>query len=70
MHGSFFRVVAVRREVPEQARHGAGKVFLLAHVAGRVLLDEPIREVGSYTIAVRLHRDVNAEVQLEVEATA
>ena len=36
----------------------------------RVLLDEPIREVGSYTIAVRLHRDVNAEVQLEVEATA
>ena len=36
----------------------------------QVLLDEPIREVGSYTIAVRLHRAVNAEVQLEVEATA
>ena len=36
----------------------------------QVLLDEPIREVGSYTIAVRLHRAVDAEVQLEVEATA
>jgi large subunit ribosomal protein L9 len=36
--------------------------------AKRVLLDEPIREVGSYTIAVRLHRDVNAEVSLEIEA--
>ena len=38
--------------------------------AKQVLLDEPVREVGSYTIAVRLHRDVDAEVQLEVEATA
>ena len=38
--------------------------------AKQVLLDEPIREVGSYTIAVRLHRGVDAEVQLEVEATA
>lgn len=36
--------------------------------AKRVLLDEPIRELGSYTIAVRLHRDVNAEVSLEIEA--
>ena len=36
--------------------------------AKRVLLDEPIREVGTYTIAVRLHRNVNAEVSLEIEA--
>jgi len=35
-----------------------------------VLLAEPIRQVGSYAISVRLHRDVNAEVQLEVEASA
>ena len=38
--------------------------------AKRILLDEPIREVGSYTIAVRLHPQVDAEVQLEIEATA
>jgi large subunit ribosomal protein L9 len=38
--------------------------------AKRVLLDEPIRDLGSYTIAVRLHRDVNAEISLEIEATA
>lgn len=38
--------------------------------AKQVRLDEPIRQVGSYTIAVRLHRDVDAEVQLEIEASA
>jgi len=38
--------------------------------AKRVLLAEPIRELGSYTIAVRLHRDVNAEVTLDIEASA
>ena len=36
----------------------------------QILLDEPIRAVGSYTIAVRLHSEVNAEIQLEVEASA
>ncbi len=35
-----------------------------------VLLDEPVRAVGSYTIAVKLHRAVNAEIKLEVEASA
>ncbi|RKZ17176.1 50S ribosomal protein L9 [bacterium] len=34
-----------------------------------VLLNEPIRAVGSYTIAVKLHREVNAEIKLEVEAS-
>jgi len=38
--------------------------------AKHVLLDEPIRELGSYTVAVRLHREVNAEIQLEIAATA
>jgi large subunit ribosomal protein L9 len=36
----------------------------------QILLDEPIRQVGSFTVPVRLHRDVQAEVQLEVEASA
>ena len=36
----------------------------------QVLLEEPIRAVGSYTIAVRLHPEVNAEIQVEVEASA
>jgi large subunit ribosomal protein L9 len=52
--------------------------MIAAELAGRgheveakqVLLDEPIRNVGSYTIEVRLHRDVNAEIQLEIEASA
>jgi large subunit ribosomal protein L9 len=36
----------------------------------QVLLGEPIRALGSYTITVRLHPSVNAEIQLEVEASA
>jgi large subunit ribosomal protein L9 len=36
----------------------------------QVLLDEPIRAVGNFTIVVRLHPEVNAEIQLEVEASA
>jgi len=33
----------------------------------QVLLDEPLKSLGNYTIPVRLHRDVNAEVQLWIE---
>lgn len=36
----------------------------------QILLAEPIRAVGSYTIGVRLHNEVSAEIQLEVEASA
>lgn len=36
----------------------------------QILLAEPIRNVGSYTVEVRLHADVSAEIQLEVEASA
>lgn len=35
----------------------------------QVLLDEPIRQLGEYTVPVRLHRDVVAEVGLTVEAS-
>lgn len=38
--------------------------------ARQVLLAEPIRNVGSYAVEVRLHVDVSAEIQLEVEASA
>jgi large subunit ribosomal protein L9 len=38
--------------------------------AKQILLAEPIRELGSYTIPVRLHREVDAEITLEIEATA
>lgn len=38
--------------------------------AKQILLDEPIRQVGEYTIPVRLHRHVVAEVALAVEASA
>lgn len=38
--------------------------------AKQILLVEPIRELGSYTIPVRLHREVDAEITLEIEATA
>ena len=36
----------------------------------QVLLDQPIRALGSYTIKVRLHPSVSAEIKLEVEASA
>lgn len=36
----------------------------------QILLDEPIRAVGDYTVPVRLHRDVVAEVQIAVEPSA
>ena len=35
--------------------------------AKQVLLDEPLKSLGNYTIPVRLHRDVEAEVQVWVE---
>ena len=35
--------------------------------AKQVLLDEPLRALGNYTIPVKLHRDVTAEVQLWIE---
>ncbi len=34
----------------------------------RVHLDEPIRTLGEHKVSVRLHRDVNAEVTVVVEA--
>lgn len=35
--------------------------------AKQVLLEEPLRTLGNYTIPVRLHRDVEAEVQVWIE---
>ena len=35
--------------------------------AKQVLLEEPLRTLGDYTIPVRLHRDVQAEIQLSIE---
>jgi large subunit ribosomal protein L9 len=35
--------------------------------AKQVLLEEPLRTLGNYTIPVRLHRDVQAEIQLWIE---
>lgn len=35
--------------------------------AKQVLLEEPLRSLGNYAIPVRLHRDVQAEVQLWIE---
>lgn len=35
--------------------------------ARQILLDEPLKTLGNYTIPVRLHREVNAEIQLWIE---
>ena len=35
--------------------------------AKQVLLDEPLKSLGNYTVPVRLHRDVEAEVQVWIE---
>jgi large subunit ribosomal protein L9 len=32
----------------------------------RVQLEEPIKQLGEYTIPIRLHRDVTAQVKLAV----
>lgn len=35
--------------------------------AKHVMLDEPLRALGNYTVPVKLHRDVTAEVQVWIE---
>ena len=35
--------------------------------ARQILLDEPLKALGNYTIPVKIHRDVRAEVQLWIE---
>ena len=35
--------------------------------AKQVLLSEPIRQLGSYQVRVKLHRDVDVEIQVEVK---
>lgn len=35
--------------------------------AKQVMLDEPLRALGNYTVPVKLHRDVTAEIQVWIE---
>lgn len=37
--------------------------------ARHIQMDEPFKAVGSYTVPVRLHRDVTVEVKVDVEAS-
>jgi large subunit ribosomal protein L9 len=32
----------------------------------KILLDEPIRQLGDHPVTVRLHRDVNAQITVQV----
>ncbi|NIP56734.1 MAG: 50S ribosomal protein L9 [Gemmatimonadetes bacterium] len=52
-------------DITERARERAGLDFALEK--GQVRLDEPIKEVGAYKVPVKLHDDVEIEVQVRVE---
>jgi large subunit ribosomal protein L9 len=36
----------------------------------KILLDEPIKSIGEYTIPVRLHREVTAHIRVNIQAEA
>jgi large subunit ribosomal protein L9 len=36
----------------------------------KILLDEPIKSIGEYTIPVRLHREVTAHIRINIQAEA
>lgn len=52
-------------DITERARERAGLDFELEK--GQIRLDEPIKEVGAYKVPVKLHDDVEIEVQVRVE---
>jgi len=54
-------------DITERARERAGLDFELEK--GQIRLDEPIKEVGAYKVPVKLHDDVEIEVQVRVERT-
>ena len=36
----------------------------------KILLDEPIKSIGEYTVPVRLHREVTAHIRVNIQAEA
>lgn len=38
-----------------------------AITAKQVLLEEPLKKLGSFTVSVRIHRDVEVEIQVAIE---
>lgn len=52
-------------DIMERAKERAGLDFELEK--GQVALEEPIKEVGAYKVPVRLHDDVEVEIQVRVE---
>jgi large subunit ribosomal protein L9 len=68
-------LVIARRVGETEALYGSVTTADIAEALGakgleierrRVQLDEPIKQLGEYTIAIRLHRDVTAQVKLAV----
>jgi large subunit ribosomal protein L9 len=72
---SHVELVIARRVGETEALYGSVTTADIAEALGakgleierrRVQLDEPIKQLGEYTIPVRLHRDVTAHVKLAV----
>lgn len=64
--GRLFGSVTVA-DIAERARERAGLDFELDK--RMIELDEPIKEVGAYKVPIRLHDEVEVEIQVRVERT-